>query len=403
MIRKIQVREILDSQRQPTLEVGLETDDGLFQASVPSGASKGKYEAKALGVGKAIKNINEIIGPKLKNRDVIEQKEIDQLMNDLDGTGDKSKLGANAILAVSMAVARAGAVAKNLPLYQYIFYSTFSTAVEKVLQMPRPCFNIINGGAHAHPVRGLVSNGASNDLAIQEFMVIPQMESFEENLRVGEKVYHYLKEILEKTFGKSGIKLGDEAGFVPPISRTKEALDLLMKAISSADIGLDCAASQFFKDGKYNLDGKEQGREELLNFYQDLTKNYPILFIEDPFAQDDWEGWKKISSKLLVVGDDLTVTNPKRIKMAQEKKACNGLIIKPNQIGTITETLEAIKLAQSFNWKIVVSHRSGETNDDFIADLAVGVGADFIKAGAPATPERMAKYNRLLQIEKELS
>jgi len=242
-------------------------------------------------------------------------------------------------------------------------------------------------------------------------MVLPQQESFLENLRVGSEIYHILKEIIEKKYGEEAMNVGDEGGFAPPVSDTKEVLDLIIKAIKDypkTKIGLDCAASQFFQDKKYHLEKKVFNSKELSSFYCELVKAYPIILLEDPFAEDDWEGWQKLISnfqflisKPLVIGDDLTVTNPKRIKEAQEKKACNGLLLKINQIGTVSEAIEAAKLARSFEWKVMVSHRSGETNDDFIADLAVGIGADFIKSGAPARGERVAKYNRLLKIEED--
>jgi len=407
-IKNIKAREILDSRGNPTVEVELETEEGIFVASVPSGASTGKYEAVELrdggeryrgkGVLKAIKNIQGVIFPAIKNKDVSNQKEIDELMIELDGTPNKSRLGANAILPVSMAVCRAGAKAKNLPLYKYL--SEISNLESKVLNFPKPSFNIINGGAHA-----------GNDLDIQEFMVLPQQESFLENLRVGSEIYHILKEIVEKKYGEEAMNVGDEGGFAPPVSDTKEVLDLIIKAIKDypkTKIGLDCAASQFFQDKKYHLEKKVFNSKELSFFYCELVKAYPIILLEDPFAEDDWEGWQKLISnfqflisKPLVIGDDLTVTNPKRIKEAQEKKACNGLLLKINQIGTISEAIEAGKLARFFEWKVMVSHRSGETNDDFIADLAVGIGADFIKSGAPARGERVAKYNRLLKIEED--
>lgn len=239
-------------------------------------------------------------------------------------------------------------------------------------------------------------------------MIIPDYESFSDNLKIGKKVFNNLKKILGEKFGKKGIKIGDEGGFAPPIENDKKSLDYISEAIGSfrVNIGLDCAASQFYSDGRYNIDNKALNPKELLNFYKELVNQYPIIFIEDPFSENDWEGWQEITkdlgNRIDIIGDDLLTTNIKRIEMAEQKRACNGTIIKPNQIGTITETLAAIKLAQSYGWKIMVSHRSGETMDDFIADLAVGVGADFIKSGAPSKPERLTKYERLLKIEKEL-
>ena len=414
-IKRIKAREILDSRGNPTIEVELETDFGIFRGSVPSGASKGKYEARELrdggkryngmGVLKAVKNVNEIIGPKLIGKDSTNQKEIDEILINLDGTEDKSKLGANAICGVSMSVCQAGASSQNLPLYKYIarIYSG-QTPVKNTI--PRACFNIINGGAHA-----------GNDLDFQEFMIVPHTRpkggysSFSDNLRVASEIYHQLKEILEKKFGQLAANLGDEGGFAPPIRFPQEAIELILEAAKKLDyeikIILDVAASQFFKNGKYRMKIGVFSREGLMRYYEKLIKNYPILGLEDPFAEDDLEAWQIANGKLqmanlLIVGDDLTVTNPRRIKMAKEKEDCNAMILKINQIGTITEALEAAKLAKSFGWKIIVSHRSGETNDDFISDLAVGIGADFIKAGAPARGERVAKYNRLLKIEEEL-
>jgi len=430
-IKNIKAREILDSRGNPTVEVELETDLGKFLASVPSGASKGKYEAVELrdgldarpsreaggpvlgkryhgmGVLKAVKNVNEIIGPKLIGEDTANQTKIDEILINLDGTENKAKLGANAILPVSMAVCRAAAAAKNLSLYQHIneIYTGLTcvklTPVRPV-SLPIPCFNVINGGAHA-----------GNDLDVQEFMIVPQKMSFSENLQVASEIYHQLKEILEKKFGKLATNLGDEGGFAPPIRFPQEAIELILEAAKKLNyevkIILDVAASQFFKNGKYRMKIGVFSREGLLNYYSDLIQKYPIMGLEDPFSEDDFAGWKMLNSKFLIpnskfliIGDDLTVTNPRRIKMAKEKEDCNAMILKINQIGTITEALEAAKLAKSFGWKIIVSHRSGETNDDFISDLAVGIGADFIKAGAPARGERVAKYNRLLKIEEEL-
>ena len=401
-------REILDSRGNPTVEVNLITEKGVFSASVPSGASVGKYEALELrdgekryrgkGVLKAIKNVNEIIGPKLIGKDPTNQREIDNLMIELDGTKNKSNLGANAILAVSMAVCRAGATAKNIPLYQYLAQLAENRSP---LFLPNPCLKLICGGAHA-----------GNDLDIQEFMITLKSDSFKETLRGGTEIYWILKTILKKRCGEIAINIGDEGGFSPPLWRTQQVLDLIIEAIKEAGyqnnvkICLDCAASQFFKDGNYQFEKAVFTKEGLLTFYQDLVKNYPILFLEDPFSEEDWEGFLKVrkifGKKIIIFGDDLLSTNIKRIKEAKEKEACDGLVLKINQIGTITEALEARKLAKDFGWKIMVSHRSGETNDDFISDLAVGIGADFIKAGAPARGERVAKYNRLLKIEEEL-
>jgi len=390
MIKNIKAKKILNSRKEPTVEVSLKTENGVFKASVPSGASTGEKEAIALGAEKAITNVNNIIAPKLLGENELDQKRIDKIMIDLDGTENKSKLGVNAILPVSIAVCRAGAAAKNLPLYKYI-------RITGNWRISRPCFNIINGGAHA-----------DNNLEIQEFMIIPNYGSFSDNLKIGKKVFNNLKKILEKNFGKPGIKMGDEGGFAPPIENDKKSLDYISEAIGvdKVEIGLDCAASQFYSEGNYNIDNKALDKNELLDFYKQLVDQYPVIFIEDPFAQDDWLGWQEIikdlGNKITIIGDDLLTTNAAQIKIAQRNNACNGAIIKPNQIGTVTETLEAIKLAQSYGWKIMVSHRSGETRDDFIADLAVGVGADFIKSGAPSKPERLSKYKRLLKIEKEL-
>jgi len=411
-IKSIKAREILDSRGNPTVEVELETDLGKFLASVPSGASKGKYEAVELrdggkryqgkGVLKAVKNINEIIGPKLIGIDPTKQKEIDDLIIELDGTENKSKLGANAICPVSLAVCRAGAAAKNLPLYQYIKEVYRGQTPVKLAEVcPQPAFNIINGGVHA-----------GNELDFQEFMVVPQDGLFSENLRIGKEIYFKLKEILLKKYGKKRIQLGDEGGFAPPIRFPQEAIELILEAAKKLNyevkIILDVAASQFFKNGKYRMKIGVFSREGLLKYYSDLIQKYPIMGLEDPFSEDDWKSWQMANGKwqmanLLIIGDDLTVTNQKRIKEANKKKACNAMIVKINQVGTLSEAIEAKKLARSFNWKVIVSHRSGETTDSFISDFAVGVGADFIKAGAPGPKERMAKYNRLLKIEEEFS
>ncbi len=393
-IKSIKTREILDSRGKQTVEVRLETEKGIFKASVPSGASTGRKEAIEIKAKKAIDNIKKIIFPKIRGKDPTKQREIDETMIKLDGTKNKSKLGANAILPVSIAVCRAGAIAKNIPLYKYInqLYGKGD------IGLPKPCFNIINGGAHA-----------DNDLEIQEFMVIPQKDSFRENFQRGKEVYENLKAIFKKEFGEKGIIIGDEGGFSPPIKKDADAFEFLRAAsdnFKDIKLGLDCAATQLYREGKYELDEKKISREEFLDFYLGLAKKYPIIFFEDPFSEEDWEGWKMIKTKMetktLIIGDDLTVTNKELVRKAINEKSIDGIIVKPNQIGTVTETIETIKVARRAGLKIIVSHRSGETLDDFIADLAVGIGADFIKSGAPAREERVAKYNRLLIIEEEL-
>ncbi len=407
-IQSVKGREILDSRGHPTVEAEVVTAEGIFRASVPAGASRGKYEAVALrdgekrylgqGVRQAVAHV-EKISQQIKGKLPEEQAVIDQIMIDYDGSADKSKLGANAILAVSLAVARAGAFNRGQPLYQHI--KGLAPAIKAELSLPRPCFNVINGGVHA-----------GNGLDIQEFMIIPDLGNFQENLRVGQEIYQTLKEKLKEEFGQTAINLGDEGGFAPDLSQTEEALHLIMAAISKAgykdkiELGLDCASSEFFKAGKYHLEDKIMGREELEQFYQDLIKQYPILFLEDPFEENDWAGFAQLKQEteesVLIIGDDLTVTNPKRIKEAHEKDACRGIIIKPNQIGTLTETIEAISLAKGFNWQTIISHRSGDTADSFIADLAVAISSPFIKSGAPARGERLAKYNQLLRIEEKI-
>lgn len=397
-IKEIKAREIKDSRGNPTIEVELETEKGSFVASCPSGASTGENEALELrdedgkGVSSAIRNVNEIIAPRLKGLNPENQAEIDEILIELDGTKNKSKLGANAILPVSAAVCRAGASSKKNTLYQHI--SDLAGAKQAV---PLAMFNILNGGAHA-----------KNDLDIQEFMVVPQKKTFAENLVMCNKIFQSLSANLTKNYGNN-VLMGDEGGFAPEISKTEQALFLLKGAIAENDckIALDSAASQFFSGGKYNLDGREMTRSELAEFYENLADNFPIISIEDPYEQEDWQGFefiiKQLGKKVLIVGDDLTTTNIKRIKDAHNKSACNGVILKLNQIGTVSETIEASKLVKSFGFKTIVSHRSGETMDSFIADLAVGTGADFFKAGSPAKEERMVKYNRLLEIENELN
>ena len=403
-IKEIIAHEIKDSRGKPTVEVELTTDKGVFVASCPSGASTGKNEALELrdsdgrGVLTAIKNVNEIIAPKLKGKDPKNQRELDDLMIQLDGTENKSKLGANAILPVSMAVCRAGAAAVKLPLYEHIAkISNFEIRNSK-FTMPCPSFNILNGGAHA-----------KNELEIQEFMVVPRKKTFQENLVLGSKVFNKLTGLLKEAHGAVP-DMGDEGGYAPQISTAEQALFLIKNAIGdNADvkIALDCAASEFYRDGKYEPEaGKQLSRAQMVQFYQDLAARFPIVSIEDPFSEEDWLGFEELKKALpnvTIIGDDLTTTNIKKIKEAEQKKACNGIIIKLNQIGTVWETIEAVKLAQSYDWKIMVSHRSGETMDNFIADLAVGLGAEFIKSGAYTKDVRISKYDRLLEIEQELS
>lgn len=397
-IRNIKACEIKDSRGKPTVEVELKTEKGSFIASCPSGASTGKNEALELrdedgrGVTKAIANVNTVIAKELKGKNPIDQKILDDIMKKLDGTSNKSALGANAMLPVSMAICRAGSAAEKLPLYEYI--SKISSNKPRI---PKPSFNMLNGGVHAQ-----------NKLEFQEFMVIPQKKTLQENLVLGSKVFNHLTDLLKEQFG-SIPEMGDEGGYAPDIAGAEQALFLIKAAISQEDakIAVDCAASEFYRDGKYEIqEGKQLSRGEMLEFYKDLVKRFPIISIEDPFDQEDWEGFRKICKELpelTIIGDDLTTTNIQKIKEAESKKAANGVIIKLNQIGTVSETIDTVNLAKSYGWKIMVSHRSGETLDSFIADFSVGVGSDFIKSGAYTKPERIVKYDRLLEIERELT
>ncbi len=397
-IKSIKAREIIDSRGNPTIEVVLKTDRVSVASSVPSGASTGSHEAVELrdgdndryhgkGVLKAVANVNEIIASALENKDVTDQKGIDEMMVKIDGTENKSNLGANAILGVSMAVCRAGALSLEAPLYQYI-----SRFAGMDIRIPEPSFNVINGGDHA-----------GNDLAFQEFMILPAGRNFKDQLRKACEKYHNLKNKIEDKYSSSATNIGDEGGFAPPISNPEEALDLLPKDVS---IALDVAADSFFKNERYDIGSKSFSKEEFCDYYLELINRYSIISIEDPFAEDDWESWKDLTSRVpsgfMIIGDDLLATNPERIKRAGELKACNAMILKLNQIGTVSEGIEAAKLAGDFGWKIMVSHRSGETTDDFIADFSVGIGADYIKFGAPARGERVVKYNRLSVIEEEI-
>ncbi len=404
IIKDIRAREILDSRGQPTIEVQVITKNSVGIASVPEGASTGSHEAKelrdggkrynGLGVQKAIKNIHSIIRPLLKGIDCTRQKEIDSLMIQKDSSRDKHKIGANALLAVSLACAKAAAASKNLQLHEYLTQLPQVVDNNQKPRLPRAYFNVINGGKHA-----------TSSLQVQECMIVPHLSSFHENLRAASEIYHLLKIEIHRMYGLTGV--GDEGGFAPPLKTTDEALSLLRKVIVKAgyngkvDLAIDCAASSFYRNGKYHLDNRLMSAEQLLKHYLTLIKKFKIISIEDPFAEEDFAHFAqlRIKSKIQVVGDDLTVTNPERIKIAINQKSCNCLLLKVNQIGTLTEALEAATLAFAAGWKVMVSHRSGETEDTFIADLAVALGCGQIKAGAPCRGERVAKYNRLLEIE----
>jgi len=417
-IQKIFARSIFDSRGNPTVEVDLYTSKGLFRAAVPSGASTGVHEAlemrdgdKKLYHGKsvfnAVKNVNTVIAPELikSGIHVTKQKDIDAFMNKLDGTENKSKLGANAILGVSLACCKAGAAELGMPLYRHIA----NLAGYPDVILPCPAFNVINGGSHA-----------GNKLAMQEFMILPTgATSFTEAMRMGSEVYHHLKAVIKAKFGLDATAVGDEGGFAPNILNNKDALDLIQDAIAKAgytgkiEIGMDVAASEFFKGNNvYDLDFKTDNNDgsqkidggKLCELYMSYVKDFPITSIEDPFDQDDWENWSKMTAgtDIQIVGDDLTVTNPKRIQTAVDKKSCNCLLLKVNQIGSVTESIEAHLLAKQNGWGTMVSHRSGETEDTFIADLVVGLCTGQIKTGAPCRSERLAKYNQILRIEEEL-
>ena len=407
-IMSIKAREILDSRGNPTVEVDLSTKKGLSRASVPSGASTGKHEALELrdggkrylgkGVLKAVGNVNDMIAEKLVGRDCTRQKETDELMIELDGTPNKSKLGANAILAVSMAVCKAGALESNLPLYEYIANLVGS----KRLHLPIPQMNVINGGLHA---------GIEND--VQEHLIIPRgAKSFSEALRMCSETYHTLQKKLKARFGNSAIHVGDEGGFVPPLKSVNERLEFILEAIEELGytkefaLGIDAAASEFFYNGKYRILEKEYSVAELADFYAELCEKFKVISIEDGFSEDDWNAWNMLKSKLgekvQIVGDDLLVTNAKRIKKAIEINACNALLLKLNQIGSVSEALDAFRLARKAEWNVIVSHRSGSTEDTLFADLVVGLDAGQFKYGAPARSERTCNYNQLLRIEEDL-
>lgn len=409
-IKKVHARQIMDSRGNPTIECDIELSGGAMgRAAVPSGASTGSFEALELrdggnaymgkGVLTAVKNVNEVIAPAIMGMDASNQTELDEKMLALDGTPNKDKLGANAILAVSMAAAHAVAHQKHIPLYKYLA-SIYGNESPNVL--PRPMMNIINGGAHA-----------DNGLDAQEFMIIPNGAKSEvEAIRMGSEIFHNLKKILKS--GGNSTNVGDEGGFAPNFNSCVEALDTIVAAIRAAgyvpgdqvSIGLDVASSEFYKDGTYKFEGKELSSDQMIEFYEKLISEYPIISIEDALAEEDWAGWKvltqKIGSKCQLVGDDLFVTNPLRLKKGIDSGVANAILIKVNQIGSLTETLRAIKMAQCANYGVIISHRSGETEDTTIADLAVATNAGQIKTGSMSRTDRMAKYNQLIRIEEEL-
>lgn len=413
-IKKVHARQILDSRGNPTVEVDVTTDRGFVgRASVPSGASTGSREALELrdadkskymgkGVLTAVKNVNEQIAPKLIGKSVFDQRAIDQLMLEIDGTENKAKLGANAILGVSMAVCRAGALEKGKPLYKYLFEDLKVPNPVGRMRLPTPLMNIINGGAHA-----------SNNLDIQEFMIVPHMKkSFSENFRAGVEVFHHLKKVLSDKGYSTNV--GDEGGFAPDLKSHDEAITCILTAIEKAgykpgvdiSLSLDCAASEFYKDGKYEMQGKTYTSEEMIGYYENFMKNAPIYSIEDGFDESDQKGFiafqAKLGSKLTNVGDDLFVTNAKILKRGIDNKEANAILVKVNQIGSLSETFDTLKLAYDNGFKAIISHRSGETADAFIADLAVASGAGHIKTGSASRSDRMEKYNQLLRIEEEL-
>lgn len=409
-IQTIKAREVLDSRGNPTVEVEITAENGAFgRAIVPSGASTGIYEAVELrdgdasrylgkGVEQAVKNVNEIIAPELIGKCIFQQREIDALMCQLDGTENKGKLGANAILGVSLALAKCAADALNVPLYRYIGGVNAHT-------IPTPMMNIINGGAHA-----------DNNIDFQEFMIMPvSAKTFKEAIRMGAEVFHHLKAVLHAKGLNTAV--GDEGGFAPNLQSNEEAIQTVMEAIEKAGykpgedvkLAMDVASSEFYHDGKYVLPGEGNRTftsHELVDFYAELCHKYPIVSIEDGLDQDDWEGWKylteKLGKKVQLVGDDFFVTNTKRLQEGIAKKTANAILIKVNQIGTLTETMEAIEMAQKANYTAVISHRSGETEDTTIADIAVATNAGQIKTGSASRTDRIAKYNQLLRIEDQL-
>jgi len=406
LIDTVHAREILDSRGNPTVEVEVLLEDGTnARAAVPSGASTGAFEASELrdggkrylgkGVQKAVDFVNDEIAPAVTGYDAQDQRFVDQEMLDLDGTKNKSRLGANAILGVSLAVARAAAESADLSFFRYIGGPTAHT-------LPVPMMNILNGGAHA-----------DTNVDVQEFMIAPiGAETFRESLRWGAEIYHNLKSVLKKRGLATSV--GDEGGFAPNLDSNRAALDLIIEAIEGAGfkpgkeiaLAMDVAATEFYKDGKYSFEGKQKSAEEMIAYYTELVNAYPIVSIEDPLDEDDWDGWttmtNQLGSRIQIVGDDLFVTNPERLAKGIKHGSANAMLVKVNQIGTLTETLDAVSLAHRNGYRTMMSHRSGETEDTTIADLAVALECGQIKTGAPARTERVAKYNQLLRIEEEL-
>jgi enolase len=408
-IQRVHAREVLDSRGQPTVEVEVSLTNGVIgRATVPSGASTGVHEAVELrdggkrflgkGVAKAVLHVNQKIAPRLRGKEAEDQGTIDEIMLNLDGSANKGKLGANAILGVSLAVAHAESRARGLSLFRYLGGNQAKT-------LPVPMLNVLNGGAHA-----------DNNVDLQEFMIVPfGMKSFKEALRAAVEIFQTLKKVLhDRSYSTS---VGDEGGFAPRLKSNDEAIELLLQAIAKAGykvgsqvaLALDVASSEFFSDGKYvfkKSDGRQRGREEMVRLYEDWVRQYPIISIEDAFAEDDWEGWQMVTQalgkKVQLVGDDLFVTNKVRLKRGIDSKVANSILVKVNQIGSLTETLETMKLAKEAGYTTIMSHRSGETEDVTIADLAVATNAGQIKTGAPCRGERTAKYNQLLRIEEEL-
>lgn len=413
-ITKVSAKEILDSRGIPTIETSVTVDGTLtVKSSAPSGTSTGKYEAVELrdgdpnrfqgqGVLKTVNNVNDIIAPKILGHDPTRQTEIDQVMVDLDATQNKSRLGANAILSVSQAVCKAGATAYKLPVYEYL-KSKYQITKDAPF-MPTPTFNVINGGKH----------GAGN-LDFQEFHIIPSTRmSYTQALQAGVEIYHKMEQVLINHGAIHSV--GVEGGFAPNLYKNSDALELMIEAVKKTSykygedvfLGLDVAASHFYKAGKYHIKDRKEpfSAKDFINYYKDLNEQYRLYSLEDPLFEDDWKGWatltEEIGANTVIIGDDLLTTNKERTQKAINEKACTGILAKPNQIGTVSQCVEVISQSKQAGWQVVVSHRSGETNDDFIADFAVGVGAHYAKFGAPARGERVAKYNRLLQIESEL-